>query len=441
MATVDRSAAERGARLGPARRRADPRPRPARRGLPGRARLRARPQRRSLRHRQGPGRDLRHRRPRGLAACGSPRPATTSATVQDQIDADLATITGFLSEQGIEAEAIQPQRVEVTDLLAQPYRPEGVGENRFILAQTVIVRTEQVDLVARLNQQTGELVKRGVVLVDSGGPDLPVHAAQRHQAGAARRGDPQRAGGGRAVRRRFRQRDRRDPARLARAVRDPGARSRAQPVRAQPAGQEDPRGQHDRVPARPLRWPPAGCGCSLERSRRVRVSESRAGRSVLGCDKRAADRQSTQPQWRGRPVARARGSDQARHRGHRAPVRPRGRNRRNHPTRARQRRSGDPRRRRRHHERRCRRARRVRPAVRHPADRHRATISRARFRSRPTSSSRRRGHRRRPAARDRSRPGQRQAFLQRRQHRLWRPRSPAITPPSASGAFGSSPTS
>ena len=58
----------------------------------------------------------------------------------------------------------------MTDLLAQPYRPEGVGENRFILAQTVIVRTEQVDRVARLNQQTGELVKRGVVLVDSGGP-------------------------------------------------------------------------------------------------------------------------------------------------------------------------------------------------------------------------------------------------------------------------------
>jgi hypothetical protein len=75
-----------------------------------------------------------------------------------------------LTGQGIEPEAIQPQRVEVTDLLAQPYRPEGVGDNRFILAQTVIVRTEQVDQVARLNQQTGELVKRGVVLVDAGGP-------------------------------------------------------------------------------------------------------------------------------------------------------------------------------------------------------------------------------------------------------------------------------
>jgi uncharacterized protein len=92
------------------------------------------------------------------------------ARVQDRIDGDLDTITEFLTQRGIDADGIQPQRVEVTDLLAQPYRPEGVGDNRFIIAQTVIVRTEQVDRVAELNRQTGELVKRGVVLTDTGGP-------------------------------------------------------------------------------------------------------------------------------------------------------------------------------------------------------------------------------------------------------------------------------
>jgi uncharacterized protein len=90
--------------------------------------------------------------------------------VQTRIDSDLTTITGFLTGHGIEAEGIQPQRVEVTDLLAQPYRPEGAGDNRFIVAQTVIVRTEQVDKVAELNRATGELVKQGVVLADTGGP-------------------------------------------------------------------------------------------------------------------------------------------------------------------------------------------------------------------------------------------------------------------------------
>jgi hypothetical protein len=92
------------------------------------------------------------------------------AKVQSQIDGDLATITRFLTGHGIEAEAIQPQRVEVTDLLAQPYRPEGAGDNRFIVAQTVIVRTGQVDRVAELNRATGELVRQGVVLADAGGP-------------------------------------------------------------------------------------------------------------------------------------------------------------------------------------------------------------------------------------------------------------------------------
>ena len=90
--------------------------------------------------------------------------------VQVKIDADGAEITAFLTREGIAAEAISPQRVEVTDLLAQAYRPEGAASNRFIIAQTILVRTEQVDLVAALNRTTGEMVSRGVVLVDTGGP-------------------------------------------------------------------------------------------------------------------------------------------------------------------------------------------------------------------------------------------------------------------------------
>jgi uncharacterized protein len=90
--------------------------------------------------------------------------------VQTKIDTDLTTITRFLTGHGIEAAAIQPQRVEVTDLLAQAYRQEAVRDNRFIVAQTVIVRTPQVDRVAELNRATGELVRQGVVLADTGGP-------------------------------------------------------------------------------------------------------------------------------------------------------------------------------------------------------------------------------------------------------------------------------
>jgi hypothetical protein len=92
------------------------------------------------------------------------------AAVQAQIDQDVEAIRGFLIERGLPEEAIEPQRVEVTDLLAQPYRPEGALENRFIIAQTILVRTDRVDLVEALNRVTGELVRRGIVLQDTGGP-------------------------------------------------------------------------------------------------------------------------------------------------------------------------------------------------------------------------------------------------------------------------------
>lgn len=90
--------------------------------------------------------------------------------VQAEIDGDVATVVEFLTERGLAPETVQPQRVEVTDLLAQPYRPEGALDNRFIIAQTVLVRTDRVDLVAALNQALGELVTRGVVLTETGGP-------------------------------------------------------------------------------------------------------------------------------------------------------------------------------------------------------------------------------------------------------------------------------
>ncbi len=90
--------------------------------------------------------------------------------VQGKIDGDLAAITSFLKSQGFDDEEIRPQRVEVTDLLAQAYRTEGVGDNRYIIAQNILVRSAQVERVAGLSRATGALVKQGVVLVDSGGP-------------------------------------------------------------------------------------------------------------------------------------------------------------------------------------------------------------------------------------------------------------------------------
>lgn len=92
------------------------------------------------------------------------------ARVQAEIERSGQEVALFLNENGITGDVVRPQRVEVTDLLAQTYRPEGIEENRYIIAQTVIVRTDQVGQVAALNQRTGELVRRGVVMTDAGGP-------------------------------------------------------------------------------------------------------------------------------------------------------------------------------------------------------------------------------------------------------------------------------
>ena len=60
--------------------------------------------------------------------------------------------------------------MEVQDLLAQAYRPEGIEKGRYILAQTVTVRTGNVALVDTASSRIGELVKMGVVFAETGGP-------------------------------------------------------------------------------------------------------------------------------------------------------------------------------------------------------------------------------------------------------------------------------
>jgi len=93
---------------------------------------------------------------------------------QAKIAADAATVTEFLAEAGIPREAIAVQSLEVTDLLAQAYR-SGPVESRFIVAQTLMVRTPEVDRIAAASQQVGTLVARGVVLSGEGAAAGPAY--------------------------------------------------------------------------------------------------------------------------------------------------------------------------------------------------------------------------------------------------------------------------
>ncbi|MBK8908072.1 MAG: SIMPL domain-containing protein [Rhodospirillales bacterium] len=85
------------------------------------------------------------------------------AEAQSRIARDAETISGFLAAAGIGSADIELQSLEVTDLHAQAYR-SGPVESRFIVAQTLMVRTTAVDTIAAASQNIGDLVAAGVVL-------------------------------------------------------------------------------------------------------------------------------------------------------------------------------------------------------------------------------------------------------------------------------------
>lgn len=89
--------------------------------------------------------------------------------VQGRIDGDLAMVRQFLTAQGYPANAVSLGRLEVADRRSREYAQQDGGP-RFILAQTVIVRTTDVDRVQATTRALNDLVRQGVVLQDFSGP-------------------------------------------------------------------------------------------------------------------------------------------------------------------------------------------------------------------------------------------------------------------------------
>jgi hypothetical protein len=89
------------------------------------------------------------------------------AEAQAKIAADTGQIIAFFGASRIGRDAIEVRSLEVTDLLAQPFR-SGPVESRFIVAQTLAIRSAEVDRIAQTSQRLGELVEAGVVLSTEG---------------------------------------------------------------------------------------------------------------------------------------------------------------------------------------------------------------------------------------------------------------------------------
>lgn len=83
--------------------------------------------------------------------------------VQARIDGDLTNVRTFLREQGYGDDIVTVGRLEVTDTQSQSYAPSP-GTPRYIVAQTVTVRTGEVARVAQTERALNDLVRQGVLL-------------------------------------------------------------------------------------------------------------------------------------------------------------------------------------------------------------------------------------------------------------------------------------
>lgn len=90
--------------------------------------------------------------------------ADNLTAAQQNIASQRGVIYEFLQQQGIAKEEISEGRVETNDLLANPYRSNNDVASRFIVSQTITVRSGNVDVVDKALRNNGELVARGIIL-------------------------------------------------------------------------------------------------------------------------------------------------------------------------------------------------------------------------------------------------------------------------------------
>lgn len=92
------------------------------------------------------------------------------AQTQTKLAKDGAAIRAFLARHGFEETEIADLGLQVRDNMTDPYR-QGTAANRFVIDQTLQVRTAKIDAVAKALAGLGDVVREGVVLMpDFGGP-------------------------------------------------------------------------------------------------------------------------------------------------------------------------------------------------------------------------------------------------------------------------------
>jgi len=89
------------------------------------------------------------------------------SAVQGQMGRSTQQVLDFLRRQSIDPQAAEIQNLQVVDADTNRYQQTRTGP-RFIIEQTIMVRSETPDVVQAASQKVSELVAAGVVLSSSG---------------------------------------------------------------------------------------------------------------------------------------------------------------------------------------------------------------------------------------------------------------------------------
>jgi hypothetical protein len=101
-----------------------------------------------------------------LSVVGADNSLTAAHT---KLETSISGVQQFLVKHGIDTSQVELTGFSVTDALANEYGPERRPTNRYVIRETVMVRSQRPDLVAAASQKIGELAAIGVVV--SSGPD------------------------------------------------------------------------------------------------------------------------------------------------------------------------------------------------------------------------------------------------------------------------------
>ncbi|PSF08304.1 SIMPL domain-containing protein [Marinobacter fuscus] len=95
------------------------------------------------------------------------------AEAQTRARSSRDAIMAFLKLQAIDDSAVELQRLDVTDTRANPYSDNN--QQQYIINQTLMVRSTDIERIRQAAQNVSELVDSGVILSSDYGPGGPTY--------------------------------------------------------------------------------------------------------------------------------------------------------------------------------------------------------------------------------------------------------------------------